>query len=77
MKKKVDLTEKLTDELVYIREQARLNKDYKLSDEIRNELDSRGSFVFDTKYGQVVYHIGSGYKRDELNKSDLDRIFNK
>lgn len=60
---------KVTDELVYLREIVREQKDFKLSDEIRNILDSRGSFVFDTKYGQEVFHLGSGYIREEVVKN--------
>lgn len=62
-----------TDELVYLREIARQDKDFKKSDEIRNILDSRGSFVFDTKDGQVVYHLGIEYTRDYVSKN-LDLI---
>lgn len=59
----------LTDELTDLREQARENKDYLLSDTIRNELDLRGSFCFDTKEGQVVYHLGEGYTRESVIKN--------
>lgn len=62
-----------TDELVYLREIARQDKDFQKSDEIRNILDSRGSFVFDTKDGQVVYHLGIEYTRYYVNKN-LDLI---
>ena len=62
-----------TDELVYLREMARQDKDFKKSDEIRSILDSIGSFVFDTKDGQVVYRLGIEYTRDYVNKN-LDLI---
>jgi hypothetical protein len=58
----------LTDELTDLREQARIKKDYALSDAIRNELDTRGSFCFDNPDGQVVYHLGIGYTREFVIK---------
>ena len=50
-----------TDELIELREKARLDKNYKLSDEIRNILDERLCFIFDTKEGQEVYHLPYSY----------------
>jgi cysteinyl-tRNA synthetase len=38
------------------RKQAKLNKDYKLADEIRNELTQKGIELIDTKEG-TVYKI--------------------
>lgn len=61
-----DLKSILTDELTDIREKARAYKNFKLSDEIRIELDSRGSFCIDTKQGQEVYHMGDGWTRKRL-----------
>ena len=70
---------KLTDELVYLRELARQNKNFKESDLIRNILDERGSFVFDTANGQVVYHLGKGYTRESVQKNIeyINMCFNK
>ena len=67
----------LTDELTDLREQARLNKDYKLSDAIRNELDTRGSFCFDNPEGQVIYHLGEGYTREFVikNRQGIEKSF--
>jgi hypothetical protein len=72
-----NLKETLTDELTDIRERARLYKNYSLSDEIRNELDSRGSFCFDNPDGQEVYHLGLGYTREWVikNRQFLDMKF--
>jgi hypothetical protein len=72
-----NLTETLTDELTDIREQERLNKNYALSDAIRNELDERGSFCFDNLNGQEVYHLGLGYTREWVikNRQFLDMKF--
>ena len=39
--------EKHIDELIELRKEARLNKDYKLSDEIRDYLDNKLVFIFD------------------------------
>lgn len=68
----------LTDELLDIREKSRLERNYTLSDLIREELDSRGSFVFDHPHGQVCYHLcGSEIDRDWINRNrkEVDRSF--
>ena len=72
-----NLKQTLTDELTDLREQARLSKNYTLSDEIRNELDLRGSFCFDNPNGQEVYHLGLGYTREWVikNRQFLDMQF--
>jgi hypothetical protein len=49
------------DKLIYEREQARRNKNWQLSDEIRDYLESQLVFVFDTKEGQEVYHLNEKY----------------
>jgi len=46
-----------TDELLILRQQARKSKDWKLSDEIRDLLDYRNVFVFDTKEGPEVHYM--------------------
>lgn len=70
------LSQLSTDFLTDQREQSRIAGDYKTSDAIRDELDSRGSFCFDTKNGQVVYHLGTGYTREYV-KNNLIEIDNK
>ena len=62
-----------TEELLEIRQKSRLDKDFKTSDLIRDELDKRLSFVFDTKEGQEVYHLPEKYFRfkDKFEKTRL------
>jgi len=69
----------LTDELTDMRISARENRDFRTSDLIRNELDSRGSFAIDSKDGQVVYHLGKGYTRESVlaNIRDIDLKFRR
>jgi cysteinyl-tRNA synthetase len=50
------IKDKYIDELVDMRENARYNKNWKLADKIRDLLDTKHVFVFDTKEGQVIYH---------------------
>ncbi len=73
----MELIDKLTDELIYLRSLAREEKNYMESDLIRNILDSRGVFVFDTKDDQIVYHLGDGYTRQEVIKNikHIDSMF--
>jgi hypothetical protein len=76
----MDFKSKYISELIDIREEARLNKDWKLSDKLRNYLDTKQSFVFDTKDGQVVYHELKGMTRtkliDKINKGKrAEKIF--
>ena len=66
------------DELIANRELARVNKDFTLSDEIRNELYLKSVFVFDTKEGQVVYHESKGTTRKQLtDRLDKSKQSNK
>ena len=53
-------------ELIEIREQARVEKNWILSDQIREYLDTKHSFIFDTKNGQVIYHCLSNMTRGKL-----------
>ena len=68
------------DELVFLRQEARDEKNWKLSDEIRTYLDSQHSFVFDTDDGQVVYHRDQGTRSElivQLKKeARAEKIFN-
>ncbi len=54
--------------LIYKREKARKNGNYKLSDEIRGQLDAIHTFVFDTKDGQEVYFELGGTREDLIKK---------
>ncbi|WP_242202069.1 hypothetical protein [Aestuariivivens insulae] len=56
------------DELIALREEARQSKNYKLSDDIRDFLDSKHIFVFDTPNQQVVYHRTTGSREDLINE---------
>lgn len=60
------ISRQLTDLLTALREYARSDKNFLLSDLIRNELDTRGSFCMDGPVGQVVYHMGSDWTRQRL-----------
>ena len=52
------------DELIDLRQEARTEKNWKLSDEIRTYLDSQHSFIFDTTDGQVIYHRSKGTRME-------------
>jgi len=56
-----DFKGKFIDELIYDRNIARENKDFELSDKIRNILDEKFVFIFDTKDGQEVYNLSESY----------------
>ena len=55
-KEPIDFKSKTVFEILLIREQARNNKNWKLSDEIRGYLDEQLVFVFDGKSGQEVQY---------------------
>ncbi|WP_242117113.1 hypothetical protein [Aestuariivivens sediminicola] len=61
------------DKLIAMREDARQMKNYALSDNIRNYLDSKHIFIFDSKQGQIVYHRKTGTRSDLIKeiKEDL------
>lgn len=74
---KMILEDKYIDELIDIRKFARENKNWKLSDEIRNYLDEKLVFIFDTKYGQEVWFMPKGSRitnRIEMEKRIKDDI---
>ena len=52
----MNLVCKNIDKLIEIRDEARQNKDWILSDEIRTYLDSKHVFIIDTQEGQKIYH---------------------
>lgn len=66
----MDYKSTLTDELTDIRENEYKLRNFKITDAIRDELDSRGSFCIDTPDGQEVYHMGEKWfnKRKEFMK---------
>src|SRR3990167_7038609 len=49
---KITFEDKYVDELIELRKKARTDKDYKLSDEIRDYLDSKLIFIFDIPDGE-------------------------
>jgi hypothetical protein len=74
----MELDNKYISELIEIRRKARVSNDYALSDKIRNYLDAKESFVFDTKEGQVVYHELKGMTRSKLiEKLNREKQANK
>ena len=63
----MDFNSMFIDELIELRNEARLKKDWALSDLIREYLDSKGAFVFDKKDDCVVFHTNQFKTRKELN----------
>jgi hypothetical protein len=61
MKYDIDFDRILIDELIEIRSQSRIDRDWKFSDEIRTYLDSKNVFIFDEKWGQEVHHLNDDY----------------
>ena len=57
----MDFTSNLIEELIDLRRQARVDKDWKLSDDIRNYLDAKLIFIFDTKAGQDIHYLTPNY----------------
>lgn len=64
-------------ELVYKRELARANKDFELSDKIRDELDLKGVIVFDTPNGQEVYYTIDKTREQVIEQINTDKRANK
>ena len=60
-------------ELVYLRELARNNKDYKESDRIRDELDSKGVIIFDTANGQEVYYTIDKTREQVIEQINIEK----
>lgn len=66
------------DEIIDKRHEARINKDWELSDKLREELDSKNVFVFDTLKGQEVYYPAKQTTREELvNKINTEKRADK
>ena len=64
----MNIENKCIDELVDSRKEARIKRNWSLSDRIRNYLDTKHVFVFDTEYGQVVYHRAGLTRPDLIDK---------
>ena len=68
------------DNLIDDREYYRSKGNYGKSDEIRDYLDTKNVFIFDTKDGQEVYHIPYNTTREDLvikinNDKRADKLF--
>lgn len=64
-----------TYELIDIREECRKNKDFKISDDIRDYLDHQLLFVFDSKDGPDIYSLYESYfKRKPENMSNRQYV---
>ena len=70
----MDFENKYVDELIEIRKEARQNKDWKLCDEIRNYLDIKLVFIFDTKAGQEIYYLFEEYFKNKENKEKEQKV---
>ncbi len=64
----MDFEGKYIDKLIEDRKEARVSKDWKLSDEIRNYLDTKLVFIFDAKWGQEVHYLTEGYFKNKDQK---------
>lgn len=53
------------DQLIATREISRADKDWKKCDDIRNYLDTKLVFIFDTKQGQEIYYLTEGYFKNK------------
>ena len=73
----MDFENKYVDELIEIRKEARQNKDWKLCDEIRNYLDIKLVFIFDTKAGQEIYYLFEEYFKNKENKIETFAMSNR
>lgn len=62
------LTDYYISELVDIREKVRREKQYDLADRIRDYLDTKDVFIFDSLDGQIVYYKAKRTTRIELIK---------
>lgn len=68
------------DSLIDIRRELRELGNYQMCDRIRNYLDTKNVFVFDTKHGQEVYFEVKPTTRKEIEKriqqeSKANRLF--
>lgn len=73
----MDFESKYIDELIEDRKEARANKNWKLSDEIRDYLDTKLVFVFDAKWGQEVYYLPPSYFKNKERKIETVSMSNR
>ena len=76
----MNLKDKYIDELIEIRHETRLKKDWALSDKIRDYLDCKNIFIFDSEEGQIVYHRKKESRNSLINKlkqeAKAEKLFN-
>jgi hypothetical protein len=58
------------DELIDMREQLRNNKNWKAADEIRDYLDTKDVYIFDTVHGQVTLHLNNNFFKEKDRKEE-------
>lgn len=73
----MEFENKYIDELIDIRKNARDNKDWKLSDDIRNYLDVKLIFIFDAKWGQEVWYLTNDYFSHKERKIETTAYSNR
>ena len=59
--------------LIDIRKQYRADKNWQMCDAIRDYLDSKHVFIFDTPEGQVIYNEVKGTRQDVIDKINRDK----
>ena len=65
------------DQLINIREELKLQKNYKEADSIRDYLDSKYVFIFDSKNGQEVYHLTEKFFKFKSKFEETDKMSNR
>ena len=68
----MNFANKYIDELLAIREKARIAEKWELADKIREYLDTKQVFVFDKKDEQLVYHRMKESRRDLIEQLKAD-----
>jgi hypothetical protein len=70
----MDFTSHLIDELIEMRRQSRLSRDWKSSDELRDYLDTQLVFVFDGKDGQEVYNLPEQFFKFKTKTENATKV---
>jgi hypothetical protein len=70
----MDFTTLLIEELIEARRKARVAKDWKSSDELRNYLDTKRVFIFDTKDGQEIHYLPESYFRLKVKTENSVKV---
>ena len=61
------------DHLIDARRKSRKLKNWKLSDDIRDYLDTKHVFIFDTPDGQEVWNMTKGIRQDVIDRINSDK----